>query len=200
MKRRSRGFTLMELMVTLAVAGVLLSIGVPSFREFQRNGRLTGAANDSLMAVLAARNEALRRQEIVSFCPSANPADPNATCTNVGAQGFISFVDTTADCQRQFVGEELVASASIHSEVKWQNNTTCISYGANGFRVVVAGQPTTTHAIFCDDRGNELRYPGGTDSWARGLEVLPTGRPSVSRLFAELTTWAVSVNPVECPP
>jgi type IV fimbrial biogenesis protein FimT len=199
MKRRSRGFTLMELMVTLAVAGVLLSIGVPSMREFMRNGRLTGAANDTLMAVLAARNEALRRQDVVSFCPSANPTDPNPTCTAGATAGFISFVDKNLTCQREAL-EDVVAVASIHSEVKSQNNTSCISFGASGFRLVVAGQPTTTHAIFCDTRGNTLRYPAGTDSWARGIEVLPTGRPAVSRLYAELTTWAAGANPVVCPP
>jgi len=189
----------MELMVTLAVAGVLLSIGVPSFREFQRNGRLTGAANDSLMVVLATRNEALRRQEPVSFCPSANPGGPSPTCVTSGAQGFISFADKNNNCQRDAL-EEVVASASIHSEVKWQNNTNCITFGSNGFRLVVAGQPTTTHAIFCDTRGNALRYPAGTDSWARGIEVLPTGRPAVSRQYAELTSWGAAANPVVCPP
>ena len=188
----------MELMVTLAVAGVLLSIGVPSFREFQRNGRLTGAANDSLMTVLAARNEALRQQQVVSFCPSADPGAANPTCVTSGAQGFISFVDKNNDCQRELL-EDVVAVAVVHPEVKWQNNTNCISFGANGFRLVVAGQPTTTHAIFCDSRGNTLRYPAGADSWARGIEVLPTGRPAVSRLYAELTSWGAAANPVVCP-
>jgi type IV fimbrial biogenesis protein FimT len=188
----------MELMLTLAVAGVLISIGVPSFREFQKNGRLTGAANDSLMVVLAARNEALRRQEVVSFCPSANPADANPTCVTSGATGFISFVDKNTSCQREAL-EDVVSSASVHSLVKWRSNTTCISFGSNGFRNVVAGQPTTTHAIFCDDRGNALRFPAGTESFARGLEVLPTGRPSVSRLLTELTNWGAVANPVVCP-
>ena len=37
MQSRSRGFTLLELMVVMALAAVILGIGVPSFREFQRN-------------------------------------------------------------------------------------------------------------------------------------------------------------------
>jgi len=44
---KQSGFTLWELLVTLLVAGVLLSIGVPNFREFQRNGasgRISGPA------------------------------------------------------------------------------------------------------------------------------------------------------------
>ncbi|MEO8063963.1 MAG: GspH/FimT family pseudopilin [Pseudomonadota bacterium] len=199
MKRRSRGFTLMELMITLALAGVLLGIGVPSLRDFQKGGRLTGAANDSLMVVLAARNEALRRQDIGAVCPSADPSATNPTCVTSGANGFISFVDTNSNCQRD-AGEDVVAVASIHSEVKWQNNTNCIKFAANGFRLVVAGQPTTSHAIFCDNRGNALRFPTGTDSFARGIEILPTGRPAVSRMYSELATWGVAANPVVCPP
>lgn len=199
MKRSARGFTLFELMVTLALAGVLLGIGVPAFRDFQRTGRLTGAANDTLVAVLAARNEALRRQTNVSFCPSANPTATNPTCTTAAATGFISFVDTNLTCQREAL-EDVVAAASIHSEVKWQNNTTCISFGSNGFRRVVAGQPTTSHMIYCETHGNTLRYPAGTDSWARGVEILPTGRPSVTRIQTELAGWASGANPVVCPP
>jgi type IV fimbrial biogenesis protein FimT len=199
MKRRSRGFTLMELMITLTLAGVLLGIGVPSFRDFMRSGRLTGAANETLIAVVAARNEALRRQMTVSVCPSADPAAVAPTCVGAATQGFISFVDTNNNCQRD-AGEDIVATVMVHSEVKTQHNNNCMTFGSNGFRLVVAGQPTTSHAIFCDIKGNTLRYPAGTDSWARGIEVLPTGRPAVSRLYAELTSWGSGANPVVCPP
>jgi type IV fimbrial biogenesis protein FimT len=198
MKRRSRGFTLMELAVTLAVAAVLLGIGVPSFRDFMRSGRLTGAANETLMTVIAARSEAVRRQVNVSVCPSTAPSDVNPTCTGAATQGFVSFVDTNNNCQRDG-GEDVVASVDVHSEVTSEHNTDCITFGPNGFRLVVAGQPTTSRAIFCDEHGNTQRTPAGADSWARGIEILPTGRPAVSRLFAELTTWGAGANPVVCP-
>ena len=62
MKSRSRGFTLPELMVVLALAAMILAIGVPNFREFQRNNRLTVAANDVLGLILSSRGEALTRR------------------------------------------------------------------------------------------------------------------------------------------
>ena len=82
MKSRSRGFTIVELMVTLSIAALILAIGAPSFNEFRRNNRLTGTANDFLGAVQTARTEAIKRQLQVSVCPSANPNDASPTCTN----------------------------------------------------------------------------------------------------------------------
>jgi len=188
----------MELMVTLVLAATILTIGIPMFRNFAQNGRLTGAANEMLVTVIAARNEAVRRQGIVSFCPSANPSSVAATCTGTATAGYISFVDVNGDCQRNGA-DEVVANMSIHSDVISRKNTTCVSFAPNGFRRVVAGQPTTSRALFCDTRGLAKVPPTSTDSVGRGLEILPTGRPSVSRLYAELTGWNGGANPVTCP-
>ena len=81
----------MELMVTLVVAAVVLGLGVPSFREFQRNNRLTVSANDMLSLAISSRNEALRRQAVVSLCPSANPTSTNSC---------LSAKRSTCDCSR----------------------------------------------------------------------------------------------------
>jgi len=203
MKRRSRGFTAIELLVALAVAGVLLAVGVPSFRDFMRNGRLTGAANEMLITVVTARNEAVRRQGVVSVCPSTTPDAAGATCTGSATQGYIAFIDTNSNCVRD--GAELATTDNVvstfltHSAVNSAKNGTCISFAANGFRRVVAGQPTTMRAMFCDVRGNARTYPASTISYARGVEVLPTGRASTSRLYAELLGWNSGANPVACP-
>ncbi|MDP9933164.1 GspH/FimT family pseudopilin [Variovorax paradoxus] len=58
---RIAGFTLIELMVTVAVAAVLLVVAVPSFVSFQRNSELTSATNSFVAAVNAARGEAMKR-------------------------------------------------------------------------------------------------------------------------------------------
>jgi type IV fimbrial biogenesis protein FimT len=203
MKRHSRGFTLMELLVVLTIAGIVFGFGVPAFRDFTRNNRLSGAANELLVTVVAARNEAVRRQAVVSVCPSTNPDQVGATCTGAATQGYIAFVDTNSNCIRD--GAELadprnvVSSMVSHTLVTSTKNGTCVSYGANGFRRVVAGQPTTMHAMFCDSRGNVQTFPASTFSVARGLEILPTGRASVSRVYAELTGWSGGPNPVTCP-
>lgn len=55
------GFTLIELMVTIAIAAILLMIGVPSFVAFQRNSELTSATNSLVAAISGAKGEAMKR-------------------------------------------------------------------------------------------------------------------------------------------
>jgi len=89
---RSRGFTLLELMVTLTVAGVLLSVGVPSFFDVIRNSRAAANANELVTALSIARSEAIRRGARVSICHTAN----GTTCGGAWGQGWIVFLDSAA--------------------------------------------------------------------------------------------------------
>lgn len=57
----SKGFTLIELMVTVTLVAIALALGVPSFTTFQRNAELTSATNSLLAALNAARGEAMKR-------------------------------------------------------------------------------------------------------------------------------------------
>ncbi len=185
----------MELMVVLALAAVILGIGVPNFRDFQRNNRLTVAANDVLGLILSSRGEALRRQAIVSMCAAAAPTDEDATCAD--GTGWISFEDPDGDCVRD-EGEEMVSFVAVDTDVTPARNTNCLSFATNGFKRVIAGEPTTAHLLFCDDRGNVPRNVGGTDSTARGIEVLPTGRGQVVRAIDEITSWESGDEGVSC--
>ena len=195
MNSRSRGFTLFELMMVLALAAIILGIGVPNFRDFQRNNRLTVAANNVLGMVITSRSEALRRQAVVSMCPSAAPEDDDATCG--AGSGWIVFEDTNANCVRD-ADEELLSNTTVDTDVNATSNTDCISFATTGFKRVVAGQPTTSHMMYCDDRGNTPRAPGGPVSAARGVEVAPTGRGAVARMVDEMTAWSEGDDPVEC--
>jgi type IV fimbrial biogenesis protein FimT len=59
---RKEGFTLIELMVTVALLTILIGIAVPSFVETVNRNAVTGAANDLLASVLLARSEAIKRE------------------------------------------------------------------------------------------------------------------------------------------
>jgi type IV fimbrial biogenesis protein FimT len=79
-----RAFTLIELMVTIAVASVLLAIAVPSFNQLIVANRLTAQANEVVAALNFARSEAIKRNTRVSFC-RVEPANPDVCANRAGA-------------------------------------------------------------------------------------------------------------------
>ncbi|WP_185957738.1 GspH/FimT family pseudopilin [Tepidiphilus olei] len=84
------GFTLVELMVTIAVLAILLAIGIPSFASLIASNRLTSATNELIASLQTARTEALRRNVRVTVCPAA----PTATaCSGAWRDGWMAFVD-----------------------------------------------------------------------------------------------------------
>ena len=81
-RSRIHGFTLMELMVVLALASIMVALAVPSMQQFARNNRLTTAANDMLHAVSLARTEAIKRQSSsVTVCATTDPNAAETTLT-----------------------------------------------------------------------------------------------------------------------
>lgn len=78
MKNR-RGYTLVELLCVLCIAGVLAAMAIPSFGTLSRNERRTAAVNDLLVTLRMARSEALKRGgRPVVVCGIADPAVPLA--------------------------------------------------------------------------------------------------------------------------
>lgn len=70
--RRPRGFTLVELLVAMALAAVLLAVSVPSFSMLLAKMRVEGAANNLSTDLQLARSEALQRRANVSLATSSD--------------------------------------------------------------------------------------------------------------------------------
>jgi len=66
-QRRGSGFTIIELVVTLALFGVLLSLGLPAFTTFIQNTQIKNAAENALNGLNLAKAEAVRRNAPVRF-------------------------------------------------------------------------------------------------------------------------------------
>lgn len=94
-KTKNKGFTLIELMVTVSIAAILLSIAVPSFKTMFKNNRITAGTNEFVAALILARSEALKRNNNVSVCSSSD----QQTCSGNAdfATGWIVFMDCDQD-------------------------------------------------------------------------------------------------------
>jgi type IV fimbrial biogenesis protein FimT len=82
--RGARGFTLIELVTTIAIVAILMVLAVPSFTTYQRNSELTAHANSLLAAINAARTEAMKRGRNAMVVPT-----DGANWTS----GWVVFVD-----------------------------------------------------------------------------------------------------------
>jgi type IV fimbrial biogenesis protein FimT len=93
-----RGFTLIELMVTITVLAILLVVAVPSFDGIRLSSRLTSYATDLMASSQLARTEAIKRNAPVTLCVSSNGTE----CATSGGweSGWIVISGTTV-IQRQ---------------------------------------------------------------------------------------------------
>ncbi len=95
MKRlRPKGFTLLELMVTVGITGIVLMIAIPNMSEFVKNERLTTATNSLISDLMLARSKALEMNQPVILCSSSN----QTSCTDTNyEEGWIVGIDSNND-------------------------------------------------------------------------------------------------------
>lgn len=70
--RHSKGFTLTEMMVTVAIMAIVATIAAPSFVSMIRNNRIATAANDVLSAMQLARSEAIKQRRPITVCAGSD--------------------------------------------------------------------------------------------------------------------------------
>jgi len=164
----STGFTLVELMVTLAVATILLMIATPSFLSIITNNRLTTQTNEMVTFFSLARSEAVNRRTEVRVVPT-DPAD--------WSQGLSVITDANKDGDFTDSEDLLRLSSPLEGEsiltADAENNLTnpYVAFNSRG-----ALQPVG------DTFAYQLTAPACTGSETRIITVATTGRISASRL------------------
>jgi len=180
-RRRECGFTLYELLITVLVVGIILSIGVPNFSEFTKNSRLASTSNDLLGSFQLARSEAARSKSIITICASTNSMDAAANCSGDFNNGWIIFIDIDGDLNRAGAGENVLrAHPPVASgvTVTTNGNSTYFSFASSGLgRGDIGLTPSLQTAMICDDRGIAVA-PGGRAT-ARRLVATPIGRATI---------------------
>jgi type IV fimbrial biogenesis protein FimT len=174
---RPRGFTLPELAFAVALAAGMLGWALPTFRDLQRNAARTREVNQFLQAVYLARGEAIKRNGVVSLCPSLD----GAACGPSGTgwhQGWVMFVNLDRDSPAvRDPGEDL-----LQAYPPWGGGSIFANRATLSFRAFGQSGVTATFA-FCDERGSPA---------ARAVIISQTGRPRLSNLSAAGTALTCS--------
>lgn len=159
-QRRARGFTLVEAMVTLAVAGILTAVAAPGLNRFMLNNQRTTVVNDLVMSVQLARSEAVRRGQRVAVC-AAN-ADGDACTESLDWTGGWMVYAITAD------GDEILRSFPAVENLDITSNTAVFIYPPPLNAPADPADANLSQWTVSDSRGaKERRY----------VDILPSGRP-----------------------
>jgi type IV fimbrial biogenesis protein FimT len=98
----SRGFTMIELMVTISIGALLVTFGVPMMSNLIEGNTISGHVNNFVGTINLARSEALKRGVQVVVCRSDNPDADLPTCAASGTgwqSGWIAFADRNGNEQ-----------------------------------------------------------------------------------------------------
>ncbi len=143
----SSGFTLAELIITIAIAGILAGIAIPSFTSIITSNRLTAYANDLVTALNVARSEAIKRGLSVTV---RQVDDQSSTDKGAGANwedGWDMFTDANSDGSFSAGDELLKTYSSLASSYTLRSNNF-----SNFIRFTPSGQSNTNGSfIICDD-------------------------------------------------
>lgn len=156
-KTCSGGFTLIEMMITIAIAGVLLAIAAPSFQGVIINNRISAQASDFVSGLALARSEAIKRGTSVRVTAAGTDF----------SSGWTIWVDTNGNAALD-AGEELRVHEALNS----------------GFTLVGTGFTDTTEIQY---RSNGVSDSGGSFTLChsgytgRLISVSVTGRVSTTK-------------------
>lgn len=168
---KAKGFTLVELLATLTIAGALFSVGVPSLRDTVLNHRMNAGINDMITEINLARSEAIKRGTSVVICPSNDAGtqcqdkDTSDSSPANWLMGWLIYSDVNNNASYDSGTDEILrkhAKLTEFKSIKSKAGNTILKFTSDGF---APGIMTTIS--FCDTRGI---------SSAKGLVIIDTGR------------------------
>lgn len=167
-----QGFTLIELMVTIALLVIMMALAAPSFVSFRRNSELASISNSFLAALNTARTEAMKRNMFAMVVPQ--------NADNDWTKGWFVFVDTDDDKAFDATKDILVMQQEAppsYITLTGNNSTAAaasyVRYDGSGFsRPTGADVPNTTLTISRSDASGDYRQ-------IRRIKIAVTGRARV---------------------
>lgn len=149
--KNTRGFTLIELMVTIAVLGLSLAFGVPAFQNSLANSALRSSTMEMITALNVARAEAVNQRKLIAL--KAVNGDWN--------DGWM--VDYSADGTGDWDADDATQTEPLQRFNKRgtvtlaeANGVTLVEFRSTGLMTDDAGSAETLSITICDDRDNEI--------------------------------------------
>ena len=170
---RDRGFTIIELMTTLGIAAIAITITVPNLQSLIMNSKQTGSINEMVSGMHLARNAAITTNSRVTMCASSN----GSSCQSVGwDKGWIAFVDLDSDGAVD--DNETILRAGMEAEglsYTASGFTNFLMYRPNGRAMGANINTSTGEFSVCDERGPDH---------AKVVIIGLSGRPRVDKVRA----------------
>lgn len=164
--RRNTGFTLVELMITVAVLAVMLAIGFPSFQSVLRSNRIATATNEMIASMSLARSEAIKNTHGTGVCAST----AGASCDGASwGDGWLVWDDTNGDGALDD-GETVLRFTAGNPKVSGDDADLTIAYDARGRRRAAADQVVMLRPDEC-----------GSQPLQRSLLINRTGQIKVTK-------------------
>ncbi len=166
MRMPALGFSLFELLMTMALAAIVFGLGVPSFAELLADNRLRVEADALFHAVHRARKESVVRRRPITICASL---DGN-TCSGSfdWTDGWITFVNKgLRDPLRRDPDEELISRHQVGATSRVTANRRGFTFRSTELRA------TNGTLVICDQNGRSAN---------RAIVISYTGRPRVTRV------------------
>lgn len=176
--RRCRGFSLVEVLVTLLVLSVVVALSVGAYRTVGDSMKLTAATNSFIANLNMARSEAIKRNQRVVLCKSAD----GTGCNSDGGwhQGWIVFHDANNNGQREAAESVVWRVQNLSTEVRVNGNLSVsryVSYSPTGETKLPSGAFQAGTVTVC------RQSLEGTD--ARQIVLNAVGRVRVQRITVE---------------
>jgi type IV fimbrial biogenesis protein FimT len=143
-KRRISGFTLVEILVVLSILGIMMGIGIPSFRTFIGNQRAKSVGYELVTSLMLARSEAIKRNADVAISPSTANTWISGWSVTVGgttvqAQDELTNVTVTGSQPTVTFKGTGRPAASATWQIESATTTRCVKLDAAGFPSSITG-------------------------------------------------------------
>ena len=187
MKSPIVGFTLIELMVAMTVAGILAAIAIPAFNSFVMNDRDANQINSLAASLNYARSMAvkLNTQGGVEVCPSSDGQTCNAPAGGWAAGWVVLDMTTPLAPVRLQAVPAIQAVPGLNAISATGAGANLIIFRSNG-SVSSGGANTAAQIKICDPRGA---------AFARDVEVSPVGSISSTQTPGKSATGAALACP-----